>query len=315
MTAAKDRLYATCLRWLVQQQAGFPAPEAARYDQPRIVLERVLAVLARGPACINTAPSAAVKLSLAAQERGAELSGLTFLLGAEPLTPARKSAIEASGARATPLYGSTEAAWIGGQCRRPEHPDEVHVLLDSYAVTTDPNSDNGSRPLRITSLQPLAPKILINAEIGDRAVIGQRRCDCLYDRLGCTTTLHTIRSSDKITEYGVNIDISDVIQILEQTFPRQFGGMGGDYQLVEAPDSKGLPRYTLFIDPRVTLPNKETAVAAFLSELSRLRPYYGYMAAILRKERVVAVQRAAPLRTRQGKMLSFWRQPPSGPSR
>ena len=72
----------------------------------------------RGTVATNTTPSAAVKLSIAAQRLSAPLEGVTFLLGSEPLTPARRRTIEASGAAAAPLYGSTEAPWTGGQCRK-----------------------------------------------------------------------------------------------------------------------------------------------------------------------------------------------------
>lgn len=317
MTAPKDRLYAAAKRWLVERQGGFPKPEPAHYDQPEIVLDALLPYLERGGAALNTAPSAAVKLSLAAQARGRSLQGIVFLLGAEPLTPARKRAIEASGARATPLYGASEATWIGGQCRRPAAPDEIHVLRDNYAVIAAeealgeaaPASDDGAVGLLLTTLQPLTQKTLINVDIGDRAVIERRRCDCLYDRLGCTTVLHTIRSSDKITEYGVNIAVADVFQVLEEALPRRFGGAAGDYQLVESPEDSGLPRYTLYADPRVGRLDEGEIEATFLSELARLRTYYGYMTEILRKERALTVRRATPVRTARGKAFAFYRLP------
>ena len=308
MTAAKDRLYAACLRWIARRATGCPRPVSAPYDRPEIVLRSVLALLASGPVCMNTAPSAAVKLSLAAQERDVDLAGLTFMLGAEPLTPARRTAIEASGARAAPLYGSTEAPWIGGQCSHPEHPDEVHVLLDNYAVIGGGDSDAEEQPLLVTALHPFSPKILINADLADRAVIGRRRCDCLYDRMGCHATLHTIRSSDKITGYGVNIDVSDVAYVLEDALPRHVGGAVGDYQLIQEQDSNGLPRYSLFIDPRVGSVEPDTAKDRFYRELNRRRSYYGFMTAILQKEHALQIRRASPRRAGHGKLLPFLRR-------
>jgi hypothetical protein len=311
MSASKDRIYSACKRWLATREGGFVPPIAASCDRPEVVLHPMLALLARGAASMNTTPSAAVKLSLAAQSQGLSLSGLTFLLGAEPLTPDRRTAIEASGARATPLYGSTEAAWVGGQCRQPQHPDEVHVLLDSYAVILDPHSEpdpDGGGGLLMTALQPLTNKVLLNTDIGDRGILGQRRCDCLYDRLGCTTTIHTIRSSDKITEYGVNIAVSDVFQVLENDLPRRFGGTAGDYQLVESRNANGLPRYTLRIDPVVPPQENSAIISAFLTDLSRRKSYYGYMTAIFQKENLLRVVRAAPVPTPRGKILPFYRQ-------
>ncbi|MCW5982167.1 MAG: hypothetical protein KIT09_29035 [Bryobacteraceae bacterium] len=308
MTAVKDRFYSVSIHWLVRRAAGLPAPERAPYDNPAPVLDCLLAFLEEGKRpCVNTAPSAAVKLSLAAQQRGASLSGVTFLLGSEPLTPARRRAIEGSGARAAPLYGSTEATWIGGQCRQARHPDEAHALLDTYAVIGAPEEDGEERSLLLTSLQPITPKVLLNTDIGDRAAITRRRCDCLYDRLDCRTTLHAIRSSDKITEFGVTFAVSDVAQVLEEALPRRFGGAAGDFQLVEARDALGLAHYTLRVSPALEGVDAGAAPEAFLAELAKVRSYYGFMARMWARERIVGVERGAPLATGRGKVLPFHR--------
>lgn len=305
MTASKDRFYSACVHWLVRRAGGFPSPERAPYNHPEPILECLLTFLRDGESpCVNTAPSAAVKLSVAAQERGASLAGVTFLLGAEPLTPARRRTIEASGARAAPLYGSTEATWIGGQCRNARHPDEVHVLLDTYAVIAAPDADQG---LLLTSLQRITPKVLLNTDIGDRAVMERRRCDCLYDRLGCQVVLHTIRSSDKITEFGVTFAVSDVAHVLEEALPRRFGGAAGDFQLVEARSAEGLPRYTLLVNPALSGFDDQTAPEFFLSELAKVRSYYGFMAQMWSREKIIRVQRGEPLATGRGKVLPFHR--------
>ena len=172
---------------------------------------------------------------------------------------------------------------------------------------SEPHPDGGGS-LLMTSLQPLTNKVLLNTDIGDRGVLGRRRCDCLYDRLGCTTTIHTIRSSDKITEYGVNIAVSDVFQILENDLPRRFGGTAGDYQLVESRNANGLPRYTLRVNPVVPPRENSAITSAFLSELNRRQSYYGYMTAIFKKEGILQVERAAPVPTPRGKILPFYRR-------
>ena len=118
MTAWKDRFYASVTHFIVQRAGEFPDAEWVPYSQPEVVAQRVLEILSSGSGmCLNTAPSAAVKVSLAARASGATLKGLTFLLGAEPLTPARREAIEASGAVARPLYGSSEGGGLGGNAR------------------------------------------------------------------------------------------------------------------------------------------------------------------------------------------------------
>jgi hypothetical protein len=314
MKSVKGRLYAACVHWLARQAGGFPRPARAPFSGPEPVLQRLLELLADGKApCVNTAPSAAVKLSLEAQSRGARLTGATFLLGAEPLTPARRRTIEASGARVAPLYGSSEAPWIGGQCRRAAHPDEVHVLLDGYAIIPagEPARDGGAgaQTLLFTSMHRFATKVLLNADIGDRAVMETRRCDCLYDRLGCHLRLHTIRSTDKITELGVTFAVQDVFHVLEDVFPRRFGGAAGDYQLVEARDARGLPRYTMLVNPTLPGIDEERLPAAFLSEMGKIEGYYRFMTAAWARERFIGVRRGPPLAGPLGKVLPFHRIP------
>jgi hypothetical protein len=311
MRAAKDRLYAACVHSLTRRVAGLPRHEYVPFSHPEPVLESVLALRAEGKRpCVNTAPSAAAKLSLLARNRGDDLSGVTFLLGAEPLTPARRRTIEASGATAAPLYGSSEAPWIGGQCRCPGQSDEVHVLLDGYAVIpalAAGDDDDDGHSLLLTSLRSASPKVLLNTDIGDRAVLRTRRCDCLYDRLGCWLTLNTIRSSDKVTEFGVTFAVSDIMHVLEEVFPRRFGGAAGHYQLVETRDAQGLAHYTLLVDAGLPGINEQELPAAFFSEISKLRDYYRFMAAVWAREELVGVRRGSPLASPRGKVLTFHR--------
>lgn len=312
MKNAKDRLYAACVHSLARRETAFPRPEYVPISEPGRVLNHILALVEAGErAGVNTTPSASVKLSEAARSRNADLSGVTFLLGAEPLTPARRRTIEASGATAVPLYGSSEAPWIGGQCRHPKRPDEVHVLLDGYAVVPfqENMSDDGGdgQTLLLTSLRHASPKVLLNVDIGDRAVLETRRCDCLYDRLGCRLLLHTIRSSDKITELGVAFAVADVFHVLEEVFPRRFGGRAGDYQLVETMAPDGSARYTLRVNPELPGIIEHRLPAEFLSELGKLRDYYGHMVSVWQREDLIRTTRGLPLASSHGKVLPFYR--------
>ena len=173
MTRISDRAYTSARHWICRRFRDFPNPRYVAYHDTAPVLEAVRSLLGEeGTVSVNTTPSAAVGLSLAAQEKGASLKGLVFLLGAEPLTPARRMTIEASGARTTPLYGSTEAVWTGGQCPFPQHGDEVHVLRDIHAVIPGPpdvDADPDMSRLLFTSLAPLTSKVMLNTDIGDGA--------------------------------------------------------------------------------------------------------------------------------------------------
>jgi hypothetical protein len=308
MHSLKDRAYAGAVHWLARRAARFPQPRRASFSHPDVVLDQLTADLAEGRTpCVNTTPSAAVKLSVAAQRSGTSLGGVTFLLGSEPLTEARRRTIEASGAVAAPLYGSTEAPWIGGQCRHARGSDEIHVLADSYAIVESNDA------MLLTSLRHTLPKVLVNVDIGDRAVVESGRCDCLYDRLGCRVRLHTIRSTDKITEFGVTFALPDVFHVLEAVLPARFGGHAGDYQLVEDRDAHGLARYTILVNPALTIDARELP-GAFLSSLGRLRDYYGAMTSTWAKEQLIRVQQAPPIVSRSGKVLPFHRVTDADPA-
>jgi len=312
MHAATDRLYARCVHELSRRAGGFPRAERASFSDPSPVLRCLLELVAQGQRpCVNTAPSAAAKLALLAKRRGDVLDGITFLLGSEPLTAARRATIEASGARAVALYGSSEAPWVGGQCQRAAHADAVHVLLDGYAVVAadEPSyaETHADRTLLLTSLRHAVPKVLLNADIGDRAIITGQRCGCLYDRLGCRLRLHSIRSSDKITELGVTFAVRDVCHVLEDVLPRRIGGVAGDYQLVEARDRDGLPCYVIVVNPELRDVDDAGVPAAFLAELARLERHYRFMASTWERDGLIQVRRGAALASASGKVLAFHR--------
>jgi hypothetical protein len=167
-------------------------------------------------------------------------------------------------------------------------------------------------PLLFTSLAPATSLITLNCDIGDRGVVVHRNCDCLYDKLNCRQTIRTIRSSDKLTELGVTIWVSDVHDVLENTLAKRYSSAPGDFQLVETRTPAGLPRYLLLLHPRVGAVAQDTVAALFLEELGRRKSYYSFMTAIWRREGVLSVHRHPPLHTSRGKALPFQRvQDPS----
>jgi hypothetical protein len=322
MNAAVDRAYAACVHGLSRRAGKFPAAERVPFDAPAAVLDALCALLARGARpCVNTAPTAASALALLACERGVALDGVTFLLGAEPLTDARRATITAAGARCAVLYGSSEAPWIGAQCAIPACADAVHVLLDGYAVITatdagssaqnaaSSNGETRDGTLLLTSLRRAVPTVLINADIGDRARLDDgARCGCTYDRLGCVQQLSSVRSSDKITELGVTFAVRDVQHVLEDALPRRLGGVAGDYQLIEERDGAGLPRYIVRVHPRLDVDEARVA-DAFLAELSGRERHYGFMVATWQRAGIVCAIRAPALIAPSGKVPSFHRVP------
>jgi hypothetical protein len=258
--------------------------------------------------CINTSPSEAVRACMAMADRGISLRDVTFLLGAEPLTPARKTTIEATGAKAVPTYGFSEGGNVGSQCTNPMTADDVHISLDAYAViqrSLDGEHVMPERALLLTALRPACPKILLNAEIGDSAILETRPCGCLFDEVGYLQHLHTIRSFQKITGFGVTFVGADLFYLFEEVLPRKFGGGITDYQLVESQDERGAPYYTLFVSPEIGALNERALVAGFLEELGKLKNHYRYMVGLWAQADVVRVKRQRPVATARGKVLPF----------
>src|SRR5262249_51609496 len=114
--------------------------------------------------------------------------------------------------------------------------------------------------LLLTSLQPTARLILLNASLGDRAELGTSTCGCSLAELGWTTRLYQLRSFEKLNVGGIALADSSVIQVLEELLPQRFGGGPTDYQLVEGESDQGGPDLRLRVDPRLG-PLDERALA------------------------------------------------------
>lgn len=307
----KDRLFSACMHSLVRWAAGFPKPEfvSSFEDGARKVGLYLVRMVQDGmKLCVNTSPSAAIRICLAMQEQGISLRNVTFLLGSEPLTPTRKETIEATGAKAVPTYGFSEGGSVGSQCPNPTAPDDIHISLDAYAVIQRARrlADGETvDALLLTALRPACPKVLLNTEIGDYAVLETRQCECLFDELGYVQHLHTIRSFAKLTGEGVTFIGADLFHLMEEVLPKRFGGNVTDYQLVEEQDDRGLPRYSLLISPLVGALDEKALVVAFLEELSKMRDSYRLMANLWAQADILHVKRQHPLVTTRGKVLPF----------
>jgi hypothetical protein len=302
-----ERLRSLVVHRLVRAVAGYPAPIAAPLDRPDIVLDELHGWLDRGARpVVNTSPSAAALLSGLATERGRSLKGVSFLLGAEPLTSARFQAIIAAEAKPVATYGTSEAGWIGAQFPNPQQPDQVHVFKDSYAVITnaarDPAGETGL-PLLFTNVQRTSPKVLLNAEIGDCGVLEVDVADPWANEVGYDTRLHTIRSFRKVTLWGTTFSVEDLGSVVETWLPQQFGGGHSDWQLCEAEDQNGRPELKLLIAPDVRRVEESVVADAFLTELARRGRNYGFMANELRSTGSVKIERQRPQLTGRGKLL------------
>jgi len=253
---------------------ALPYPEPLHFDQAEVLARWAEEALQqRGRCAIRAHVSKALRVALAAEDRGIDLTGLTFSSGGEPATPAKAAAIRRSGARFIPNYFFMEAGPVGLGCPESPDPGDQHFMADHLALITAPRRvpPDGAcvDAFHVTTLLPTAPKLLLNLEIDDYGTIETRDCGCLLGQLGLTTHLRGIRSFAKLTGEGVTLVGSDMERILEEELPARFGGTALDYQLVELEDERGLTRLALSVHPRLANVDEAALLDAVLSALSR----------------------------------------------
>ena len=145
-SSIKYRL-ATHAAVLVGRVAGSPLPwpEPVPTDEAIVVARWAAEMLkTQGVCLILTAVSRAVRVCLAAEDAGLDLSGAVFLVGGEPPTPAKVRVIARVGARHFPTYSLTEAGRIGVGCSRPADANDLHFLRDAFALIQRPTRVPGS---------------------------------------------------------------------------------------------------------------------------------------------------------------------------
>jgi hypothetical protein len=283
-----------------------PRPEYAPLDRADAVVHWLAEKSASGtPGRLVTFPSAAVRACAHAIERGIDIEGSVFILGGEPYTEQKAAVVERAGARGVSWYGLTEAGSVGMPCADAELPDDVHVLTHKVALVTRKISVSEAivNGLFITTLMPSAPKLLLNVEAGDYAVLEERECGCAIGAAGLTSHLHTIRSHEKLTTHGQTFLGEELLVLLHRFLPKRFGGTPEDYQLVEEEDSEGVPYVTLSLSPRLGEVPEREVVAFVLERLSAGGRPQRLMAEAWRSAGALRVMRRDPHLTAGGKVL------------
>lgn len=217
--------------------------------------------------------SMAVRTASAALDAGLDIEGTIFMSGAEPLTDAKRAAIEKAGAEVYPRYGISEMGWVGCSCREMKQGSCVHVMKDSVAVISRrrkaPLNDVEVDSLLITTLHPSSAYVLVNVEMDDCGTIEPAECDCSLKALGFTEQLRDIYSFGKLTGQGITLLGSDMLDVLEKRLPARFGGSPADYQLVER-EGDGQTETELRVSPRVGVPSSHEVSVFFLAEVKKL---------------------------------------------
>ncbi len=285
-----------------------PRPELVRMDQAETVARWAVAARdARGASLVRAHVSMALRVALAAQEQGWDLTGVTFMSGGEPPTPAKVAAIQRTGASWLPVYISSDVGCIGAGCARPVDGNDLHLFKDGLAVIQSarlvPGSDVPVQAFCFTSLLPSAPLLLLNVESDDCGVIEPRRCGCPLDACGLTEHVREVRSFRKLTGEGVTLVGTDAERVLEAVLPARFGGSPLDYQLLEEEDGQGYTRLFLVISPAVRIDDEAAVVETVLTALRQSNLAAGIAAAIWDQAGTLRVRRAVPTWTARGKFM------------
>jgi hypothetical protein len=290
-----------------------PQPEPLPLEDSVVVAEWAAATLEeKGPCLIHATVSMALRIAIAAQEAGIDLTSVTFRTGAEPMTEAKMAIITATGAGAFTNFSMSDVGKIGFACMRPHGVNDQHLMIDHLGVIQAPRTIGGTEihPLVITTLLPSAPRIFFNVEIDDFGILERRACGCPLEKLGLHTHVRDIRSFGKLTAEGVTLVGSEMERILESELPSRFGGTPLDYQLVEEEDENGFTRLYIVVSPAIPLVDEQAVVDTVLAELERSSLSGDLASRQWHQADVVKVRREQPALSGRGKMLLLRRDRP-----
>lgn len=288
--------------------APIPWPEPVPLDLANVVAKWVADTLKDHAECLLTAHiSMLMRVSLAAQEEGLDLTGAIFMGGGEPPTPTKVREITRSGAHYLPLYFFTETGAVGWGCVRPVDINDLHLFKDGLALIQYPRQVPGSEitvnAFNFTTLLPTAPKVMLNVEIDDYGVIETRSCGCPLESYGYTEHVRQINSFSKLTGEGVTLVGSEMVRILEEVLPARFGGSSLDYQLLEEEDEKGFTRLSLVVSPKIEIKDEEEVIEVVLEALRRSSVAADMARAIWNQAKTLKVKRREPIWTTRGKLM------------
>ena len=96
-----------------------------------------------------------------------------------------------------------ELGRAGVSCDAPSADGDVHLMSDKLALVQRervvPATGETVGALLFTTLMPSAPKLMINVETDDYAVVEDRDCGCPIGELGYRRHLHGIRTTSAST--------------------------------------------------------------------------------------------------------------------
>jgi hypothetical protein len=268
----------------------------------------------RGKAIVQCYVSQAVRVCQAAADRGADLNGVLFIVGSEPLTEAKHCEIEKVHARVYPRYYATEGSFASG-CLHPSEAGELHLHSDTTSLI-QPNgtlNENKMKPFFLTSFLGTAPRIMINVEIGDAGSISKRDCGCPLHDIGFHTHLSQVRSFSRTSSEGMSLPYQVLQNIIEDILPVKHGGTSLDYQWIEVEDNKSLTRLVLLVSPSIGAVNEKELIKDVLTELKQRGVYDRINAEMWDQAGALRVVRRNPKPTGAGKAVPVMRERQQSP--
>jgi len=260
---------------------------------------------------VETFTSPALRLVLAAAGENIPLGDVTFIVSGEPITARKRRQIEERGYRVLPRFAFNELGRIAWACTTAAEPDDVHVMTDMIAVRQYPRLlDDGRTTVAaylFTTLLPYARNIMLNLESGDYGHLEQRACGCFLDRSGLRQHMHTIRSFEKLTAEGMTFAGPDLIELIEEVLPREFGGDSRHYQFVEAEDAGGFTRLYLLVSPELATVDADAVRRVTLRQIGSNNPFTQLVSGVWEAAGTIRVLRREPLSTPGGKILHLHR--------
>ncbi len=260
-----------------------------------------------GRCTVHASVSRILRIAVAAQEYGIDLTGTVLRGGAEPPTMAKVAQIRRTGATFYSSYAFSEVGTVGSACLNATGSNDQHFMQDHLAMIQAmrpvPGFSIEVPAFCFTTLLATAPKLMLNVESDDYGTADTTPCGCPWEALGFATHLRDIRSFRKLTGEGVTMVGSEMERILDEVLPSRYGGSALDYQFAEEEDAQGFTRLILRVAPTVSLGDESAAIACVLQALKDAGAAGGIASATWKAAGSLRIRREAPTLTGRGKLL------------
>jgi len=261
----------------------------------------------RNGACtVHASVSRILRIAVAAQEHGIDLTGAILRGGGEPPTQAKVAQIRHTGATFYSSYAFSEVGTVGSACLNATGPNDQHFMQDHLAMIQAmrpvPGFSLEVPAFCFTTLLATAPKLMLNVESDDYGTADTTPCGCPWEALGFPTHLRDIRSFRKLTGEGVTMVGSEMERILDEVLPARYGGSALDYQFAEEEDAEGFTRLILRVAPSILLDDEAAAIACVHQALQDTGAAGGIASATWKAAGSLRIRREAPSLTGRGKL-------------